>query len=70
MERLTRLNLDGTVRQLKDDTNFVGTLAQWDALTDAEKERYDTYDITDDYTGPNTVTPNDFYVAGSTVYIP
>lgn len=28
---------------------FVGTLAQWEALTTAQKKAYDTYQITDDY---------------------
>lgn len=29
---------------------FIGTKAQWDALTEDQKKAYDTYQITDDYT--------------------
>lgn len=32
-----------------DGNEFIGTLAQWNALTTAEKKEYDTYQITDDY---------------------
>lgn len=32
-----------------DSTNFVGTLAQWESLTQAEKNLYDSVDLTDDY---------------------
>lgn len=67
---ISQLNIDGTIRPIKDRTNFVGTLAEWDALTDSEKEQYDTYDITDDYTEPTYVTANDFVVNGSTLYFP
>lgn len=33
------------------DDNFVGTLAQWNALSVAEKKKYKTADITDDFNG-------------------
>lgn len=32
-----------------DPTNFVGTLAQWESLTQAEKNLYDSVDLVDDY---------------------
>jgi hypothetical protein len=32
-----------------DTANFVGTLAQWEALTQSEKDAYDFVDLTDDY---------------------
>jgi hypothetical protein len=31
--------------------NFIGTLAEWEALTDTEKEQYKTVDLTDDFNG-------------------
>jgi len=34
----------------KDD-NFIGTVAEWNALTDTEKAQYRTYDLTDDFNG-------------------
>ena len=33
------------------DSNFMGTLAQWNALSASEKVRYKTIDITDDFNG-------------------
>ncbi len=32
-------------------SNFIGTLEEWEALTDAQKAQYDTYDFTNDYNG-------------------
>ena len=32
-----------------DPTNFVGTLSQWESLTQVEKNQYDSVDLTDDY---------------------
>lgn len=32
-----------------DANEFIGTLAQWEALTTEQKKAYDTYQITDDY---------------------
>lgn len=32
-----------------DANEFIGTLAEWNALTTAQKKEYDTYQITDDY---------------------
>lgn len=32
-----------------DSNEFIGTLAEWNALTTAQKKAYDTYQITDDY---------------------
>ena len=40
---------DGTWGAAATDDNFVGTLAEWNALTPAEKEQYNTADITDDF---------------------
>lgn len=41
-----------------DETNFVGTLAQWNALTLAQKAKYKTVDLTDDFNGdPIDATP-------------
>ena len=37
---------------------FIGTLAQWNALTTAQKKAYDTYQITDDYTEGSGGLPN------------
>lgn len=34
-----------------NDTNYKGTKAVWDTLTDAEKDQYDTYDFSDDFNG-------------------
>ena len=31
-------------------TEFIGTTAEWNALTEEQKKAYDTYQITDDYT--------------------
>lgn len=31
--------------------NFLGTIAEWEALTDSEKEQYKTVDLTDDFNG-------------------
>lgn len=67
---ISKLNVDGTVRPIKDGTNFVGTEAQWNALTDEEKEQYDTYDITDDYENARFITANDFVINGTTLYFP
>ena len=67
---ISKLNLDGTERPIRDGTNFVGTLAEWEALTDAQKEQYNTYDITDDYTNANAVTEDDFVVIEKTLYFP
>lgn len=64
--RISKVNLDGTVRALKDATNFVGTEAMWEALTDEEKEQYDTGDTIDDI----DYNENSFIVDGSTVYFP
>lgn len=33
-----------------DGNEFIGTTAEWNALTTAQKKEYDTYQITDDYT--------------------
>ncbi len=67
---ISKLNLDGIERPIIDGTNFIGTLAEWNALTDAQKEQYDTYDITDDYTGSMAITENDFVVIEKTLYFP
>lgn len=32
------------------ENEFIGTLAEWNALTSAQQKEYDTYQITDDYT--------------------
>jgi len=37
---------------------FIGTTAQWNALTTAQKKAYDTYQITDDYTGGGGSLPD------------
>lgn len=40
-----------TVTNGQDGENeFIGTLAEWNALTTAQQKEYDTYQITDDYT--------------------
>lgn len=31
--------------------NFIGTITEWEALTDSEKEQYRTVDLTDDFNG-------------------
>lgn len=33
-----------------DGNEFIGTTAEWNALTTAQKKEYDTYQLTDDYT--------------------
>lgn len=33
-----------------DPTNFVGTIEEWEALSQAEQDMYDSVDLTDDYT--------------------
>lgn len=40
-----------TVTNGESKNEFIGTLAEWNALTTAQKKAYDTYQITDDYTG-------------------
>ena len=40
-----------TVTNGEGNNEFLGTLDEWNALTTAEKKEYDTYQITDDYTG-------------------
>ena len=40
-----------TVTNGESKNEFIGTLAQWNALSTAQKKEYDTYQITDDYTG-------------------
>ena len=40
-----------TVTNGEGNKEFIGTLAEWNNLTTAEKKAYDTYQITDDYTG-------------------
>lgn len=50
----TSESLNTTLGNIEDkldevSKNFVGTLAEWDALTDAEKAEYDTYDMIDEY---------------------
>lgn len=48
---------NGTIVSV-DETNFVGTLAQWNALTLAQKAKYKTVDLTDDFNGdPIDATP-------------
>ena len=43
-----KVTLSGIEDRLDNvNTNFIGTLAQWNALTDAQKERYDTVDLLD-----------------------
>lgn len=42
---------DGSWASAAADDNFVGTLAQWNALSAAEKVKYKTADITDDFNG-------------------
>ncbi len=41
---------DKTIVTIKD-TNYKGTKAVWDTLTDAQKAQYETYDFTDDFNG-------------------
>lgn len=67
---ISRLNLDGTTKPIRDGSNFIGTSAKWDSLTDEEKASYKTYDITDDYTGALAVTEDDFIVIDKTLYFP
>lgn len=50
----TSETLDVTLNNIEDKLsdvqyNFIGTLAEWEALTDEEKAKYDTYDIIDEY---------------------
>ena len=40
-----------TVTNGAGNNEFIGTLAEWNNLTTAEKKEYDTYQITDDFTG-------------------
>lgn len=40
-----------TVTNGEGNNEFIGTLEEWNALTTAEKKAYDTYQITNDYTG-------------------
>lgn len=40
-----------TVTNGEGNNEFLGTLEEWDALTTAEKKAYDTYQITNDFTG-------------------
>lgn len=40
-----------TVTNGEGNNEFIGTLAEWNNLTTAEKKAFDTYQITDDYTG-------------------
>lgn len=40
-----------TVTNGEGKNEFLGTLEEWDALTTAEKKAYDTYQITNDFTG-------------------
>ena len=40
-----------TVTNGEGNKEFIGTLAEWNALSTAQKKEYDTYQITDDYTG-------------------
>ena len=40
-----------TVTNGESKNEFIGTLADWNALSTAQKKAYDTYQITDDYTG-------------------
>lgn len=40
-----------TVTNGEGKNEFLGTLEEWNALTTAEKKAYDTYQITNDYTG-------------------
>lgn len=40
-----------TVTNGAGNNEFIGTLAEWNNLTTAEKKAFDTYQITDDYTG-------------------
>ena len=50
----TSESLNTTLGNIEDklngvSKNFVGTLAEWNALTDEEKAEYDTYDMIDEY---------------------
>ena len=40
-----------TVTNGESKNEFIGTLDEWNALSTAEKKAFDTYQITDDYTG-------------------
>lgn len=40
-----------TVTNGEGNNEFLGTLEEWNALTTAEKKEYDTYQITNDFTG-------------------
>lgn len=54
------------------DSNYKGTKAVWDTLTDEEKAQYDTYDFTDDFNGmpidSSVVQGSEHPVSGDAVY--
>ena len=65
-----------TVTNGESKNEFIGTLDEWNNLTTAQKKEYDTYQITDDYTGgsglPNYSTTEyktgRKWIDGSTIY--
>lgn len=64
----TSESLNTTLSNIEDKLegvqhNFLGTLAEWNALTDAEKAEYDTYDIIDEF---NTIPIDDALSSVST----
>lgn len=67
---ISRLNLDGTPKPIKDGTHYNGTLAEWNTFSDAQKDQYDSYEFSDDFTEAPAITEKDFIVMGKTLYFP
>lgn len=64
LEADTEICIDGLPNSSSNDKNFIGTRAQWEALTTVQQNAYDTVDITDDEEKSYTINYVDYSISG------